>query len=276
LVAPTAYIATMNASLVLNLSALLSLLPAPALLLRRREDRDPLFWLLLAVAVVGPLVVAVAHLWQGWLTGLSAALWVSIAASMVLFAVISLLTPHGWRLTPLLLPYLFLFGVAATLSDRLPSRPLATPAPAGWLDVHILISVTTFGLVTIAAIAGLAVFLQERALKQRRPSALTPLLPSVADAEALQIQLLVASAVILGLGILTGVATEYLATGQLFVLTHKTLFALLAFLVILVLLAMHLRTGLRGRRAARLLLVAYLLLFLAYPGVKFVTDVLIG
>jgi ABC-type uncharacterized transport system permease subunit len=82
--------------------------------------------------------------------------------------------------------------------------------------------------------------------------------------------------VILGLGILTGVATEYLATGQLFVLTHKTLFALLAFLVILVLLAMHLRTGLRGRRAARLLLVAYLLLFLAYPGVKFVTDVLIG
>jgi ABC-type uncharacterized transport system permease subunit len=266
----------MTASLFLNLSALLSLLPAPALMLRRQDGRDALFWSLLAVAVAGPLVVAVAHLWQGWLTSLSAALWVSIAASMVLFAIISLLTPQGWRLTPLLLPYLFLFGIAATLSDPLPSRRLATPAPAAWLDVHILVSVATFGLVTIAAIAGLAVFLQERALKRRRPGTLTTLLPSVADAEVLQIHLLIASAIVLGLGLLTGVATQYLTTGQPILLTHKTLFALLAFLVILVLLALHLRTGLRGRRAARLLLLAYLLLFLAYPGVKFVTDVLIG
>ena len=48
----------------------------------------------------------------------------------------------------------------------------------------------------------------------------------------------------------------------------------LTFLVIVVLLFAHGRTGLRGRRASRLILLAYLLLTLAYPGVKFVTDVL--
>ena len=46
--------------------------------------------------------------------------------------------------------------------------------------------------------------------------------------------------------------------------------------LILVLLYMHHRTGFRGRHAARWLLVGYLLLLLAYPGVKFVRDVLIG
>ena len=42
------------------------------------------------------------------------------------------------------------------------------------------------------------------------------------------------------------------------------------------LLLVHHRTGLRGRRAARWVLVAYLLLMLAIFGVKFVTDVLMA
>jgi ABC-type uncharacterized transport system permease subunit len=41
------------------------------------------------------------------------------------------------------------------------------------------------------------------------------------------------------------------------------------------LLARHIY-GIRGKRVARLALLAYLLLTLAYPGVKFVTDVLMG
>ena len=50
----------------------------------------------------------------------------------------------------------------------------------------------------------------------------------------------------------------------------------LAFVVIAALLIVHQRTGLRGQRAARVVLLAYLLLTLAYPGVKFVTDVMMG
>ena len=57
---------------------------------------------------------------------------------------------------------------------------------------------------------------------------------------------------------------------------HKTVLSLLAFAVIGLLLFVHYRIGLRGRRAARLVLLAYLLLTLAYPGVKFVADVLIA
>jgi ABC-type uncharacterized transport system permease subunit len=39
---------------------------------------------------------------------------------------------------------------------------------------------------------------------------------------------------------------------------------------------MRTRTGVRGRQSARYVLLAYLLLTLGFPGVKFVTDVLIG
>lgn len=49
---------------------------------------------------------------------------------------------------------------------------------------------------------------------------------------------------------------------------------MLAFLLIGLLLLFHAHGGLRGRRAARLALLAYLLLSLSYLGVKLVTDVL--
>jgi ABC-type uncharacterized transport system permease subunit len=74
----------------------------------------------------------------------------------------------------------------------------------------------------------------------------------------------------------TGAANEVIETGQLLALTHKILLAFLAFALIVALLLLHHRTGFRGRQAARWLLVGYLLLLLAYPGVKFVQDVLIG
>ena len=45
-------------------------------------------------------------------------------------------------------------------------------------------------------------------------------------------------------------------------------------LIVIFLLFLHYRTGLRGRATTRVVLLAYLLLTLGYPGVKFVTDIL--
>jgi len=56
---------------------------------------------------------------------------------------------------------------------------------------------------------------------------------------------------------------------------HKTILSLITFVAIAALLYVHRRGGISGRRAARYVLFAYLLLTLAYPGVKFVTDVVL-
>lgn len=265
----------MSGSLLLNLSALTSLLPVSLVSLRRPGARDGLFWTLLAVAVAGPAVAAIDQMARGWLGGLSAALWLSIVASMVMFLAVCAATRDGWRLAPLLLPYLFLLGIGAAAAEYA-AHPAGNVFLGSWTEVHVLVSVATYGLLTLAAIAGLAVFLQERALKRRQPSGLTALLPSVADAETLQIQLLGASGIVLGLGLLTGVATQYVENGALIELNHKTIFAVSALAVIVLLLAVHHRTGVRGRQAARFVLLAYLLVTLAYPGVKFVRDVILA
>jgi ABC-type uncharacterized transport system permease subunit len=273
---PVTYTAGMHANLALSLSALLSLLPVAILVARGNGERNRLFWLLLWVAVAGPLVVAIDLLWQGWLTGLSAALWTSIAASLVVFLVVCIVTKHGWRLTPLLFPYLLLFGIGATLADRLPERRLASMASPAWLDAHIVLSIATYALLTLAAVAALAVFIQEAALKRPWLGRLGARLPSIADTENLQMKLLTATAVVLGFGLLTGIINQYQVSGAPLAFNHKTLLALFGFATIAMLLAMHYRTGLRGRRAARYILIAYLLVTLAYPGVKFVTNVLLA
>jgi ABC-type uncharacterized transport system permease subunit len=81
---------------------------------------------------------------------------------------------------------------------------------------------------------------------------------------------------VLALGLLSGMAAAHFLGGSLLPFDHKTLLSVAAFVVIGFLLLARYRNGIRGRRAARLALLAYLLLTLAYPGVKFVTDVLIG
>ncbi len=261
--------------LLLSLAALAALVPAAVVTARGTARRDGRFWLLLAVAFAGALARATTALAPAWNTSLSGALWITIAASVALFILLCALTADAWRLTPLLFPYLILLGALAAVYQQAPERPLI-PAPAVWLDLHILVSVATYGLLTIAAVAGFAVLIQERALKSKRRGGLNQRLPAVAACERLQVLLLAASEVVLGCGLLTGMATQYFVSGTLLALDHKTLFSLLAFAVIGVLLAVQWRSGVGGRRAARFVLLAYLLVTLAYPGVKFVTDVLLA
>lgn len=268
-------------NLVLSLTALLALVPASLLPFRRAATRpDLLFWLLLAVAVAGPLVVSFVQFSNSWQTGLAGALWISITASAALFAGLSVVSREAWRLAPLLLPYLCLLAALAVIWGRAPAQSEIAGTPGAWLAVHIVVSVATYALCTLAAVASAAVLVQERALKRKQPGplsqSLSRSLPAIVDAERLELRLLSVAELVLGAGIVTGIALQYLASGELLAFDHKTVLSLLAFIIIGVLLVLQLRSGLRGRRAARLVLVAYLLLTLAYPGVKLVTDVFIG
>ncbi len=195
---------------------------------------------------------------------------------MALYVALALWTRSIWRLAPLLLPYLCLVAAIATIWAQVPGKPLPTETPVTWVEIHIVFAVLTYSLLTIGAVSGVAVMLQEHALKTKRPTRLTALLPSVVDAERMQVRLLGATEIVLGFGLLTGVATQFVETGGAMVINHKTVLSLVAFVVIGILLVAHFRTGIRGRRASRLVLLAYLLLTLGYPGVKFVTDILLA
>ena len=172
------------------------------------------------------------------------------------------------------MPYLVVLGLVALSLQSAEGRPLSAAVGDPWLLFHIGLSVAAYALLTIAAVAGLAVIVQQRALKRKEPTGLTHILPSVVDGEALQIRLLSICEIVLLIGILTGIAIGYRTTGVFLAVDHKTLLSVLTFVLVGGLLAVHYRAGVRGRGAARWILTAYLLLTLAYPGVKFVTDVL--
>lgn len=265
----------MTETTLFSLSAIVALLPSSLLAMRRDHRRDTVFWLVLAVAVVGPLAWTTVRLDGSWRTDVSTALWVTVAATMLIFAVVAAISHAAWRLTPLLAPYMMVVAALAAVWQGSAEKTLDPASVSAWVKVHIPVSVTTYGLVTVAAVAALAAFLQERALKRKQPTRLTALLPSVADCERLLVRLLSLGGLVLAFGLLSGMATQYVSMGSVLVLDHKSVLTVTAFLVIAALLLAHVRTGIRGRKAARVVLLAYLLLTLAYPGVKFVNDVLI-
>lgn len=263
-------------SLVFSLFAVAALVPAALLPLRQGAARDGAFWSAVVLALIPAAVLASGLVGAAWSTGLSLTLWVSVSVTLGLFAVVAFIGHHAWRLAPLLMPYLALLALFAVLArDEMP-RTLAATAPVLWVDLHIAVAVLAYALVTLAAMAALATVLQEGALKRKRPTRLTRMLPSVADAERLSGRLLAVTEAVLGIGVVSGLALRSLEGAALFHLDHKSLLSILAFAVIGALLLGHRVCGVRGRLAARVMLVAYLLLTLAYPGVKFVTQVLIS
>lgn len=266
----------MAASTVLSLGALLALLPAALAAYLRREGRDSVFWALTAVAVAAPLLWAVLRLQAAWNAGFAVSLWLSVASTMLLYALLAADTRSAWRLAPVLLPYLLGVGALATVWSASPGPPLAQGAVSAWLPIHIGVALAAYGLITLAAVAAAAVAAQEFALKRKQPNRLSRLLPAVSEAETLQMRLLIAGEAVLGAGLISGMAVEYLSEAQLLRVDHKTVFVLATFLVIGALIFVHLRSGLRGRSAARWVLVAYLLLTLGYPGMKFVTEVVLS
>ena len=264
----------MDPSQIINGLALVALVAAALVPLRAKGGKDSAFWVAALLAALGPGAWVGELLLGGWHAQFGTMLWVIVAASAALFLPLAVATRQGWRLAPLLMPYLALLGLIASVARGEP-RPLAGGAPAVWVDLHIFVAVSIFALLTLAAVSSLAVFLQEKALKAKHPTALSVLLPSVADGERLAGRLLEASEAVLAMGLASGMAIQYFQTGALLRLDHKTLLSGAAFLLIGALLLGHRVCGVRGRVAARVVLIAYLLIILASPGVKFVTQVLL-
>ncbi|MEK9724163.1 MAG: cytochrome c biogenesis protein CcsA [Rhodospirillaceae bacterium] len=261
----------------LDLMALAALLPALALGRRDQPARDLVFWLVVVAAFVGPFLWSVTAFGSIWRSDLTAALWLSVAATWGLFALSAALDRDAWRLAALLAPLMFLVGLLAVVwSGHMPAKPFRSDLVSGpGLGLHIAVSVATYAFVTLAAIAGCAGILQDRALKAKRPTGLSRGLPSLAACDEMMFRLLAIAEAVLALGLVSGMALNFQEYGRALSFDHKTVLALGAFALIAALLAAHRYSGLRGRKAARWSLAAYLCLTLGYPGVKFVTDILL-
>ena len=207
------------------------------------------------------------------------ALWITIAASVLIFFSLTLANRTALEMTGLFLPLVtatVFFAMGWQIFAAGDQRAVTDFAPGSdWIAIHIVSAVGTYALLTIAACASLAVWVKEAALKSRSRNKIADNLPAVMAAERLQLSLLVLAEVLLAVSLASGMAVEYQEMGVLLSFSHKETFSLAAFALIAALLLAHHYLGIRGRRASRLLLTAYLCVVMGYPGVKLILDVLI-
>ena len=140
-------------------------------------------------------------------------------------------------------------------------------------EVHVLVSVLAFALLTIAACQSMLLAYQEHRLSQKRPGGLMHILPPLKIQEELLFQLIAMGFFLLTLSLATGVA--FVADMLAQHLVHKTALSVIAWLIFAVLLWGRWRYGWRGRTAVRLSLAGFVVLGLAYFGTKLVLELIL-
>lgn len=211
----------------------------------------------------------------GFGIGLSAMLWITVLIYWVesLFVAI-----EGMQA--------FILGAAAVCTPLPAAFPgLASPPATDGIAfrIHTVLALGAYGLFTIAALHALLMTLVEKRLHAGAAGAAAggPLfgpgagLPPLLTLERLLFRLIGSGFVLLTLTLLTGAIYSETIFGQAMRFSHKTLFALISWLIFAALLAGRHAYGWRGRTALRWTLAGFLALLLAYVGSRFVLEVIL-
>ena len=142
------------------------------------------------------------------------------------------------------------------------------------LKLHILISIISYSIFTIAAIQAILLAIQDRHLHNKHPGGFIRALPPLQTMETLLFQMLVVGFILQSLSLLSG----FTFLEDMFAqhLVHKTVLSLMAWGIFAVLLWGRWKFGWRGKTAIRATLGGFVLLLLAYVGSKLVLEVMIG
>jgi len=142
------------------------------------------------------------------------------------------------------------------------------------LKLHILISVLSYSVFSIAAIQAVLLAIQDRHLHNKHPGGFVRALPPLQTMETLLFQMLGVGFILQSLSLLSGFA--FLEDMFAQHLVHKTVLSIMAWAIFAVLLWGRWQFGWRGKTAIRSTLGGFLLLLLAYIGSKLVLEVMIG
>jgi ABC-type uncharacterized transport system permease subunit len=166
--------------------------------------------------------------------------------------------------------------VASLLPALFPGQHLLENSASPVFRAHFIIAMLAYSLFTLAAFHALLMSVAEKRLHSGRLSRALASLPPLLTMEALLFRLISIAFILLTLTLASGIAFSETLFGKAFRLDHKTLFAVLSWLLFGTLLVGRHAWGWRGRHALRWTLAGFVALLLAYVGSRFVTEVLLG
>ena len=158
-------------------------------------------------------------------------------------------------------------------------------AAAPLFKLHFIIANVAYGLFAIAALHAVLMLFAERRLHRLRNAVESQgggwiagwldTLPPLLTLEKLLFRLIGAGFVLLTLTLISGVLFSEQLLGRPLTFDHKTVFAVLSWVMFGALLTGRQVSGWRGRAALRWVLVSFVALLLAYVGSRFVFEVLL-
>jgi ABC-type uncharacterized transport system permease subunit len=199
---------------------------------------------------------------------------VAIGMLLVLLIYMVGLLRHGVRgLGLIILP---LTGIIFLLLPWLPDTPLAWIHTKSALESgHLLISLLSYAVLTLAAAHALMFLLLDRALKRKRISKLIRHLPSLHEIGTHMTAQVRWVVWMLGAGIALGLSWQWEESAHFSILNHKVLLSLFAWGLLLWLHVASKRSGWHRRRISIMVLISYGLLLLAYFGVRYIQSLTI-
>lgn len=165
-------------------------------------------------------------------------------------------------------------AIALALELLFPASHILLTADAAELRYHIVISILAYSMLSIAALQSVVLWIQNKSLRAKHPGGFIRSFPPMETMESLLFQMIAVGFVFLTLSLLTGLPQidNMFAQHQ----AHKTILSIVAWCFFAVLLWGRWRFGWRGRTAVRWVLSGFVVLLLAYFGVKLVKELLLG
>lgn len=168
-------------------------------------------------------------------------------------------------------------GAIASLAPLVfPGEHMLVNAASPAFRAHFVVAMLAYSLFTLAALHALLMAAASRQLHNARFSRLLAGLPPLLTMEALLFRLISIAFVLLTLTLASGTLFSEALFGQAFRFDHKTVFAVISWLLFGGLLLGRWLRGWRGRIALRWTLAGFIALVLAYLGSRFVVEVVLS
>lgn len=156
--------------------------------------------------------------------------------------------------------------------------PVPTPKmepvlKAGWIYIHIPLMILSVSCLTISFITAIMYLLQERQLKHKTNSVLLGRLPSLEASEEISYKSLWLGFFLLTLGMVTGMIWSKYLRGAYWSWDYKEIWSLLTWALYAILLNGRMISAWRGRKAAYLAIVGFVLILFTFAGVSLVFKV---
>ncbi|MFT4609518.1 MAG: ABC-type uncharacterized transport system permease subunit [Cellvibrionaceae bacterium] len=193
-----------------------------------------------------------------------------IFLSINIIVVISSLKKPLHNLLVFLFPLSIVFIIVAIIFRNLEPHLVAVNVAIG---SHILLSIISYSLLTMASLQAALWSWQNHQLKNHRLGKIIKILPALQTMEALIFELVLAGVITLALGMAIGFTfIDNIFAQQL---VHKTVLSLFGLFIFSVVLWGRYKLGWRGNTAGRWVIGGFCMLMLAYFGSKLVLEIIL-